>query len=211
MNREAHLRGRASGLTCVIKAVWEWVAAAVLLLGTSPLMAIVAVLIKIDTPGPVLFTQRRTGLHGRPFWVLKFRTMRTGGAEDSRWATSRDDPRITRVGRVLRRSSLDELPQLINVLRGEMALIGPRPAPPHYLERYTPRERRRLLVRPGLTGLAQVRGRNTLEWDRRLELDVWYVEHWSLLLDARILMLTPLAVLSGTGVYGMGGRVSEKT
>ena len=172
---------------------------------TSPLLAAAAVAIKLEDGGPVLFRQTRVGRDGEDFELLKLRSM-TVGAEHlgAGFAVDRGDARITRVGRVLRRASVDELPQLWNVLRGDMSVIGPRPTLRYQVDRYTDRQRRRLDVRPGLTGWAQVNGRATLSWDDRIELDVWYVEHRSALVDLKILLRTPLAMFGGT-YRGPGG------
>ncbi len=161
-----------------------------------PLLALTALAVWFRMGRPVLFRQQRPGLHGKPFTLLKFRTMRVGLGGDAE--------RLTPFGRWLRRTSLDELPELLNVLRGEMALVGPRPLLMAYLERYTPEQARRHEVRPGLTGWAQVHGRNALSWDERFRLDVWYVDHRSLWLDLRILSLTVGRVLSGRGVATEG-------
>jgi lipopolysaccharide/colanic/teichoic acid biosynthesis glycosyltransferase len=146
----------------------------------------------MDLGGPVLYRQRRPGRDERPFDILKFRTMRAGGGPDRL--------RLTRLGRWLRRTSLDELPQLVNIIRGEMSCIGPRPLLERYLSCYSDRERRRHSIRPGLTGWAQTHGRNGVSWRERLEMDVWYVEHASWLLDARIALRTVHRLLSGEGV-----------
>ncbi|MBY0277517.1 sugar transferase, partial [Candidatus Binatia bacterium] len=156
----------------------------------------VALALRLCDGGPVLFRQRRPGRGGAPFTLVKFRTMRAGDAPDAE--------RLTRVGRIVRALSLDELPQLWNVVRGDMSLVGPRPLLPQYLERYTPRQMRRHEVPPGITGLAQVAGRNALTWEERFELDVWYVEHRSLALDARIVLRTIAAVLGRRGVSADG-------
>ncbi len=172
------------------------------LVALSPLLAMIGVAVRLRLGSPVLFVQVRTGLDGRLFRIYKFRSM-----TDQRDATGSllpDDVRMTPFGRVLRSSSLDELPELINVLMGDMSLVGPRPLLPQYLDLYNERQRRRHEVRPGITGWCQVTGRNALSWDEKLELDVWYVEHWSLGLDLRILMATVRAVLSGHGVSAEG-------
>jgi lipopolysaccharide/colanic/teichoic acid biosynthesis glycosyltransferase len=169
---------------------------------TAPLLAGAMLAIRLETPGPVLYRQRRAGRHGRPFDVLKLRTM-VDGAEHigAGLAIDADDPRITRVGAFLRRTSLDELPNLLNVLRGEMSLIGPRPTLPVQVEQYTERQRGRLAVKPGITGWAQVNGRASLPWAERIELDLYYIEHRSLALDLRILWRTIAMVLGGSGLY----------
>jgi len=157
----------------------------------APILALAALAIKLEDGGPVLFRQTRLGRDARPFEILKLRTM-TVDAEKLRsdGVVEAGDPRITRIGKLLRRTAVDELPQFWHVLHGEMSLVGPRPVPVPHLERYDERQRRRLEVRPGLTGWAQVHGRASLPWPERLELDVWYVEHQSLALDARILART---------------------
>jgi lipopolysaccharide/colanic/teichoic acid biosynthesis glycosyltransferase len=183
------------------------VAGAVLGLAVAaPALAAAAVAIKLEDRGPVLYRQRRVGRYGSEFELLKLRTMIVGAeTQGAGWAVNEGDPRITRTGRVLRRLSLDELPQLWNVLRGDMSLVGPRPTLAYQVERYTPRQRRRLDVKPGLTGWAQVHGRAALPWDERIELDVWYVENRSALVDLRILLRTPLALFGGTYKGASGG------
>jgi lipopolysaccharide/colanic/teichoic acid biosynthesis glycosyltransferase len=172
----------------------------------SPFLAVAALAIKLDDRGPVLYRQRRVGQDGREFELLKLRTMVSGAEhQGAGWAVNRGDPRITRVGRVLRRLSLDELPQLWNVVRGEMSLIGPRPTLAYQVEQYTPRQRKRLEVKPGITGWAQIHGRAALPWEDRIELDVWYVENRSPRLELKILLRTPLALLSGTYKGDTGG------
>ncbi|HEV8099929.1 MAG TPA: sugar transferase [Gaiellaceae bacterium] len=172
----------------------------------SPFLAAAAIAIKLDGGGPVLYRQQRVGKDGREFELVKLRTMVVGAeGQGAGWAVDRGDPRITRVGSVLRRVSLDELPQLWNVVRGEMSLIGPRPTLAYQVEQYTPRQRRRLDVRPGITGWAQVQGRASLPWEERIELDVWYVEHRSPRLDLKILARTPLALFGGTYKGKTGG------
>ena len=172
----------------------------------SPLLAAAAVAAKLEDSGPVLYRQTRVGRDGVDFQLLKLRTMVVGAeTQGAGYAVDRGDPRITRVGRILRRASIDELPQLWNVLRGEMSIVGPRPTLRYQVERYDERQRRRLDVRPGLTGWAQVHGRASLPWAERIELDVWYVEHRSPLLDAKILLRTPLALLGGIYKGATGG------
>jgi lipopolysaccharide/colanic/teichoic acid biosynthesis glycosyltransferase len=172
----------------------------------SPVLALAALGVKLSSRGPVLYRQVRVGKDGADFELLKLRTMVVGAeSQGAGFAVDRGDPRITRVGRLLRRLSLDELPQLWNVVRGDMSLIGPRPTLRYQVERYTPRQRRRLEVKPGITGWAQVHGRAALPWDERIELDVWYVEHRSSWLDLKILAMTPLALFSGTYKGATGG------
>ena len=173
---------------------------------TSPVLAAAALAIKLEDGGPVLFRQTRVGKGGKDFELLKLRSMSVGAEHlGAGFAIDRGDSRITRVGRFLRRTSIDELPQLWNVLRGDMSVIGPRPTLRYQVDRYSERQRRRLDIRPGLTGWAQVNGRATLSWDDRIELDVWYVEHRSPLVDLRILLRTPLALFGGTYKGATGG------
>ena len=164
---------------------------------------IAAIAIKLDSRGPVIYRQRRVGKDGRQFELYKLRTMQLG-ADPVGVGTPvlEDDPRVTRVGRLLRRLSLDEIPNLVNVLRGEMAIVGPRPTLAAQVELYTPRQRRRLEVKPGITGWAQVNGRAGIPWEERIELDVWYVDHRSPALDLRILGRTARLLLTGHGLYG---------
>ena len=172
----------------------------------SPALVAAALAIKLDDGGPVFYRQRRVGQDGREFELLKLRTMIIGAEQQGAgWAVNRGDPRITRVGRALRRLSLDELPQLWNVVRGEMSLIGPRPTLAYQVESYSPRQRRRLEVRPGVTGWAQIHGRATLPWEERIELDLWYVENRSPWIDLKILLKTPRALLGGTYKGETGG------
>ena len=189
MNRALDVAGSALGLAV-----------------TSPVLGVAALAIKLEDGGPVLYRQSRVGLNGDDFELLKLRTMRVGAeSQGAGWAVNEGDPRITRVGRALRRLSIDELPQLWNVLRGDMSLIGPRPTLRYQVEQYTPHQRRRLDVKPGLTGWAQVHGRAALPWDERIELDVWYVDHRSPWLDLAILLRTPLALFRGTYKGATGG------
>jgi lipopolysaccharide/colanic/teichoic acid biosynthesis glycosyltransferase len=171
--------------------------------------AVAALAIKLDDGGPVFYRQTRVGQGGRDFELLKLRTMIVGAeAMGAGAAVNRGDARITRAGAVLRRLSLDELPQLWNVIRGDMSVIGPRPTLRYQVERYDERQRHRLDVRPGITGWAQIHGRATLPWSQRIELDLWYVEHRSLALDLRILLRTPLALFGGTYKGDTGGWTS---
>jgi lipopolysaccharide/colanic/teichoic acid biosynthesis glycosyltransferase len=174
-----------------IKRSIDLLVGGVLLALLLPNMALIGLLVRATSPGGAIFRQRRIGRSGRPFTILKFRTM-VSGAKISPLGTScyRDDPRITPVGRFLRRTGLDELPQLINVVRGDMSLVGPRPDLPHHVERYSPRQRLRLKMRPGMTGWAQVNGRNDITWGERIELDLDYVARWSIFMDAAIAVKT---------------------
>ena len=186
----------------VTKRALDIVGATVGLTLSAPVIAASALAVRFEDRGPVLFRQERVGLDGRPFEVLKLRTMIVDAhTQGAGYAVDKGDSRITRVGGLLRRTSLDELPQLWNVLRGEMSLVGPRPTLAYQVEQYTDRQRRRLEVRPGLTGWAQVNGRASLSWPERIELDVWYVEHRSLALDLRILLRTVSVLLRPATVY----------
>jgi lipopolysaccharide/colanic/teichoic acid biosynthesis glycosyltransferase len=172
----------------------------------SPVLALAALAVKATSRGPVLFRQVRVGKDGADFELLKLRTMVVGAeSQGAGFAVDRGDPRITPAGRILRRLSLDELPQLWNVVCGDMSVIGPRPTLRYQVEQYTPRQRRRLEVKPGITGWAQVHGRAALPWAERIELDVWYAEHRSPLLDLKILAKTPLALFGGTYKGATGG------
>jgi lipopolysaccharide/colanic/teichoic acid biosynthesis glycosyltransferase len=173
---------------------------------TAPVLAVAAAAVKLADSGPVLYRQQRVGKDGAEFELLKLRTMIVGAEKiGAGAAVNEGDPRITRPGVLLRRLSIDELPQLWNVIRGEMSVIGPRPTLAYQVERYTARQRRRLEVKPGLTGWAQIHGRARLPWAERIELDVWYVEHRTPLVDLKILLRTPLALISGTYKGESGG------
>jgi lipopolysaccharide/colanic/teichoic acid biosynthesis glycosyltransferase len=185
-----------------VSRVLDVLLASLLLALSSPLLAVAALAIRLESPGAVFYRQRRVGRHGQPFELWKLRTM-VPGAESMGAGiyVLEGDPRITRVGRLLRRFSLDELPNLINVLKGDMAMVGPRPTVQEQVDRYTERQRRRLEVKPGITGWAQINGRTSLPWPDRIELDVWYVEHRSLRLDLRILARTVWMLATGQGLY----------
>jgi lipopolysaccharide/colanic/teichoic acid biosynthesis glycosyltransferase len=186
----------------VIKRSFDVAVAALVLILGLPLMLAVAASVAINLGRPVLFRQRRPGKHGRPFEMVKFRSMRD--AVDASGRPLPDEARLTSFGRLLRASSLDELPELWNVLKGDMSLVGPRPLLMQYLDRYTRRQARRMEVRPGITGWAQVNGRNALSWEERFEMDVWYVDNRSFWLDLRILALTALKVVRRDGVSAAG-------
>lgn len=194
----APVKGRA---TDVVQRAIDIAVAGTALVVLSPVIGGVAVVVARGLGRPVLFRQLRPGLHGKPFTLVKFRTMRD---VDERHGLVSDGDRLTRLGRLLRATSLDELPTLWNVLRGEMSLVGPRPLLMHYLDLYTPEQARRHLVRPGVTGLAQVSGRNAVSWADRLVIDVWYVDHRSLGLNLRILARTGLVLLRRTGITAPG-------
>jgi lipopolysaccharide/colanic/teichoic acid biosynthesis glycosyltransferase len=191
-----------------VKRAFDVVASLALLALLSPALLAAAVGIKLGSPGPVLFRQTRIGKDGRHFTLYKFRSMHASPASSRE--TGRDDPRVFRFGRLLREYHIDELPQLWNVLIGDMSLVGPRPTLGEQVERYTPRQRGRLRVRPGLTGLAQVSGNNALDWDRRIEVDLEYVARASVWLDLKILWRTVGTVLRRQGVYAADGRVHDK-
>lgn len=172
----------------------------------SPVLAAAALATKLENGGPVFYRQTRVGKDGVDFELVKLRTMVVGAEhQGAGFAVNRGDPRITRTGRVFRRTSIDELPQLWNILRGDMSVIGPRPTLRYQVDRYDERQRHRLDVKPGLTGWAQVNGRAALPWAERIELDVWYVEHRSWRVDLEILLRTPLALLGGTYKGATGG------
>ena len=186
----------------VAKRVLDLVIASAALVLTGPLMLAIAIAIRLEDRRPALLRQRRVGLHGEDFELLKFRTMIADAHKvGTGWLIAERDPRITRVGRLLRKWSLDELPQVFNVLRGEMSIVGPRPTLRYQVDQYTPFQRRRLDVPPGITGWAQIQGRNSLRWPERIELDVWYVEHRSLRLDLQILARTIPTLVRPSAVY----------
>jgi sugar transferase EpsL len=174
----------------------------------APVLAVTAAGVRVFLGSPVLFRHVRPGLNGEPFVLLKFRTMTDARGRDGKPLP--DAERLTPFGRWLRRTSFDELPELLNVLKGEMSLVGPRPLVMQYLDRYSPEQARRNLVRPGLTGWAQVNGRNALSWDEKFRMDVWYVDNWSVWLDVRILLMTVASVLGGGGVSQPGHATAEE-
>jgi lipopolysaccharide/colanic/teichoic acid biosynthesis glycosyltransferase len=185
-----------------LSRVLDVVLAALLLLVAGPLLALAALAIRLESRGPIFYRHLRVGRDGEPFELWKLRTMIPGAESMGAGLYVLDgDPRITRVGRMLRRFSLDELPNLVNVLRGDMAIVGPRPTVQEQVDRYTDRQRRRLEVKPGITGWAQINGRTSLPWPDRIELDVWYVEHRSMRLDLRILARTARMLATGHGLY----------
>jgi lipopolysaccharide/colanic/teichoic acid biosynthesis glycosyltransferase len=186
----------------VLKRALDVIVSAFILALLSPLMVAIAFMVWLQMGRPILFRQRRPGYKGIPFFALKFRSMTA--KRDEYGHLLPDAERITPLGAFLRRSSLDELPQFWNVLRGDMSLVGPRPLLVQYLDRYTPDQARRHSVIPGITGWTQVNGRNDLSWEKKLALDVWYVDHWSLSLDLRILMITVWKVLKGEGIAAVG-------
>jgi lipopolysaccharide/colanic/teichoic acid biosynthesis glycosyltransferase len=185
-----------------LRRIFDVLVAGTVLLVTSPILAVAVVAIRLESKGHPIYRQRRIGRDGRPFDVLKLRTMVSGAERmGAGLAVDDGDSRITRVGALLRRTSIDELPNLVNVLKGEMSIIGPRPTVPVQVAQYTERQRGRLALKPGITGWAQVNGRASLPWPQRIELDLWYVEHATLALDLRILWLTARMLVTGHGLY----------
>ncbi len=193
---------RTGAAYAVLKRALDVVFAAIGLIVSSPLFAVVAVAVRATMGSPVLWRQARSGRDGRPFRLVKIRTMRPAGPGDE--GPENDAARLTPLGRILRAASADELPSLWNVLVGEMSLVGPRPLPTRYRDRYSPEQARRLDVRPGLTGWAQIKGRNDQSWEERFELDLWYVQHRRLRLDFAILLRTPLQVMRRRGIAQPG-------
>jgi lipopolysaccharide/colanic/teichoic acid biosynthesis glycosyltransferase len=191
-----------------VKRLIDVVGALAGMLVLSPILAAIAAAVRVRMGSPVLFRQQRPGRHGKPFTILKFRTM--SDARDASGQLLPDAERLSTFGRVLRSTSLDELPELLNVLKGDMSLVGPRPLLTHYLERYSPEQLRRHEVKPGITGWAQVNGRNALTWEHKLALDVWYVDHQSLWLDLRIMGLTILKILAREGISQPGYATAEE-
>lgn len=190
------------------KRALDSVTSAALLIVLLPVMTAVALAVRIWLGAPVLFRQQRAGLRGRPFTIFKFRTMTN--ARDGYGEMLPDENRLTRLGVFLRSTSLDELPELVNVLRGEMSLVGPRPLPARYLPRYTPEQARRHDVKPGITGWAQIHGRNAMSWDDKFALDLWYVEHESLALDIRIMAQTIYKTLRREGIAQPGHATASE-
>jgi len=191
-----------------LKRGMDIVGAATGLLLCAPILAVIALLVRLKLGSTVLFRQQRPGLHGKPFTLYKFRTMTN--ARDADGNLLPDAERLTNFGRFLRRTSLDELPELINVLKGDMSLVGPRPLLIQYLQRYTPEQARRHETRPGITGWAQINGRNALSWEEKFHLDVWYVDNVSLWLDLKILFLTVWKVLRREGISQTGHATMEE-
>lgn len=187
----------------VIKRILDFVISLIALIILSPLFLIIAILIKLDSKGPVFFRQKRAGKDTKIFTVYKFRTMKVETEKDGRLLS--DMERMTRVGSFLRKTSIDELPQLFNILKGEMSFIGPRPLLVQYLEFYTPEQIRRHEVTPGISGWAQVNGRNTISWEKKFELDLWYVEHISFPLDMKIIFMTIRNVVNMSGINNSQG------
>jgi sugar transferase EpsL len=190
------------------KRLFDLIASTLALIVLSPIMGLTALLVRIQLGGPILFRQQRPGYKGRPFHIFKFRTMTDRFAPDG--SLLPDSERLTRFGRVLRSTSLDELPELFNILRGEMSVVGPRPLLMEYLPLYSAEQARRHDMPPGLTGWAQVNGRNALSWQDKFRLDVWYVDHWSFWLDLKIIFLTLVKVFQREGITQEGQATAEK-
>jgi lipopolysaccharide/colanic/teichoic acid biosynthesis glycosyltransferase len=189
-----------------LKHVSDSVFAIVFLLALLPLLIVIAILIKLNSRGPAFFKQERVGINGKQFTIYKFRTMVDNAVNIGAGHNIVDnDPRITTIGKFLRAWSLDELPQLINIVKNEMSIIGPRPTLQYQVDGYSPHQRKRLDMKPGVTGWAQVNGRNNLTWEQRIEMDIWYVENWSLELDAKIFLRTFKVVFAKNDVYTEGG------
>ncbi len=191
----------------IIKRLFDFIVAFIFVIVLSPIFLVVATIIKITSIGPIFFKHERIGKNGKPFYPLKFRTMVEGSINKGLgYTVAENDDRITKTGKFLRKWGIDELPQLINVLRGEMSLVGPRPTLHYQVEKYNDFEKKRLLVLPGLTGWALIHGRNFLSWEERIKYDVWYVEHWSFWLDIKIIFKTLYIIfIKKEGVYGKGG------
>jgi sugar transferase EpsL len=192
----------------LVKRLLDIAIALVALVLLSPLILLVALLLLVAEGSPVLFCQPRPGYQGRIFHVCKFRTMRP--LHDKKGDLLPDEKRISPIGRLLRRTSLDELPELVNVLKGEMSIVGPRPLLVQYLERYTPEQARRHEVLPGITGWAQVNGRNAISWEEKFRLDVWYVDHWTFWLDVRIILMTVWKMFTGEGISQPGRATMDE-
>ena len=192
----------------MVKRIFDAGGAALLLIAAAPLLLVLAVLTRMFLGGPVLFRQTRVGLHGMTFEMIKFRTMTEARSDEGELKP--DHERLTRFGRWMRGASLDELPELLNVVKGDMSLVGPRPLLVEYLDRYTPEQARRHEVQPGVTGWAQVNGRNALSWEDRFRLDVWYVDHQTFWLDLRILAMTVKKVLRRDGISAPGEATMQK-
>ena len=189
-------------INLILKEIFDKIISFVALLVLLPIFLIAAILIKIDSKGPVFFLQERVGKDGKIFKVFKFRTMIVEAPEKTKGKyIEKSNPYVTRVGKFLRRSGIDELPQLINVLKGEMSLVGPRPTLPYQVAKYNDYQRKRLLMKPGITSWALIHGRNKLTWPEKIKLDVWYAEHWNFWLDIKILFKTVWVVASGEGLY----------
>lgn len=192
----------------LVKRLFDLLAVSVGIIVLAPALLVIALLVRVRHGSPILFRQLRPGYRGKPFYILKFRTMTDASLPDGTLLP--DSERLTRLGALLRSTSLDELPELFNILRGEMSLVGPRPLLMQYLARYSPEQARRHDVLPGLTGWAQVNGRNAISWEDKFKLDVWYVDHWSFWLDIKILLMTLVKVFKREGISQPGHATSEE-
>lgn len=192
-----------------IKYLMDRIFAAILLILLSPLMLLIYIGVRVTSKGPGIFTQVRVGMGNKDFKIYKFRTMRTGSESGSFTLEGKDDDRITTFGKFLRKLSLDELPQLINILKGDMSFIGPRPTLRYQVDKYNNTQMRRLEMKPGLTGWAQVNGRNSIPWSKRIEHDVWYIDNYSLLLDIKILIKTIGVLFKQDIIYGESDDISK--
>jgi len=189
----------------MIKRLFDWVVSMMLLIILFIPMLIIALAVKIDSRGPAFFIQTRAGYKGKPFKIYKFRTMIDGAEKvGTKVFTTADDPRVTKVGRFLRNTSLDEIPQLLNVIKGDMSLVGPRPTLPYQVDNYSAYQRRRLDMLPGITGWAQVNGRKSLTWPEKIEMDIWYIDNWSFWLDIKILFMTLLRTITAKDIDNAG-------
>jgi undecaprenyl phosphate N,N'-diacetylbacillosamine 1-phosphate transferase len=195
----------------ILKRIIDIISGVIGLIITSPLWLYVVIKIKTEDRGPVFFVQERVGRNSRLFRMYKFRSMVVGAEKKGLGVfVSTDDERITKIGKFIRKTSIDELPQLINVLKGEMSIVGPRPTLEYQVERYNKEQKRRLLVKPGITGWAQVNGRNNMTWPEKIKLDLWYVDHWSIGLDLKIIFKTFLSVVKKEGIYSEEGIIVDE-
>ena len=195
----------------ILKRIIDIISGVIGLIITSPLWLYVVIKIKTEDWGPVFFVQERVGRNGRLFRMYKFRSMVVGAEKKGLGVFVRtDDERITKIGKLIRKTSIDELPQLINVLKGEMSVVGPRPTLKYQVERYNKEQKRRLLVKPGITGWAQINGRNNMTWPEKIKLDLWYVDHWSIGLDLKIIFKTFLSVVKKEGIYSEEGIIIDE-
>jgi lipopolysaccharide/colanic/teichoic acid biosynthesis glycosyltransferase len=208
VSKKGALRAGRNNEEEVIKRSFDILIAGVGLLLTSPVMLMVGLLVRMRLGSPVIFCQQRPGLRGKPFWMYKFRTMTE--AQDPNGALLPDEQRLTSLGRFLRTTSLDELPELLNVIKGDMSLVGPRPLLMEYLPLYSAHQNRRHEVRPGITGWAQVNGRNAITWDEKFDLDIWYVDNRSLWIDIKIIFLTFFKIMKREGISQAGQATMEK-
>ena len=195
----------------IVKRIFDIICGVLGLIITSPLWLYVVIKIKTEDRGPVFFVQKRVGKDGKLFRMYKFRSMVVGAEKKGLGVFVRtDDERITKIGKFIRKTSIDELPQLINVLKGEMSIVGPRPTLEYQVKRYNEEQKRRLLVKPGITGWAQINGRNNMTWPEKIELDLWYVDHWNIGLDLKIIRRTIWSVLKKEGIYSDEGIIVDE-